>query len=69
MTGGGSGAGALIGGLAAGGSGALIGAGAGAAAGVTTAAITGKRQVAFPAESLLSFKTSQPFNVQPLSYQ
>lgn len=54
--GGGSGAGALIGGLAAGGTGALIGAGAGAAAGTATAAVTGRKHVRLPAETLLRFK-------------
>jgi hypothetical protein len=64
LIGGGSGLGALIGGLASGGSGAAIGAGAGAAAGTAGAAITGKRQVRLPAEALLSFKTSQPITVK-----
>ncbi len=63
LIGGGSGAGALIGGLAGGGSGALIGAGAGAAAGTAGAALTGKRQVRIPAESLLTFRLSQPVSV------
>jgi hypothetical protein len=55
LIGGGSGLGALIGGIAGGGKGALIGAGAGAAAGTAGAAATGKREEGVPAESLLTF--------------
>ncbi len=53
--GGGAAAGALIGGLAGGGKGAAIGAGAGAAAGTAGAAATGKKNVSYPAESVLIF--------------
>jgi hypothetical protein len=53
--GGGSGAGAGIGALAAGGAGALIGAGVGAAAGTTTAFVTGKKRVRLPVETPLIF--------------
>jgi hypothetical protein len=53
--GGGTAAGALIGGLAGGGKGAAIGAGAGAAAGTGVAAATGKEEVRIPAESVLTF--------------
>jgi len=60
MIGGGGGAGALIGGLAGGGKGAAIGAIAGAGAGTAGATMTGKRDVAIPAETILSFKLSQP---------
>lgn len=56
--GGGAGAGALIGGLAGGGKGAAIGALAGAGAGTAGAAATGKKDVEFPAETRLAFKTS-----------
>ncbi len=59
LIGGGSGLGALIGGLAGGGKGALIGAGAGAGAGVAGAELTGKMQVALPAESLLTFRLEE----------
>jgi len=55
--GGGTAAGALIGGLAGGGKGALIGAGAGAAAGTGVAYATGKEQAVVPAESTLTFTT------------
>jgi hypothetical protein len=58
--GGSSAAGALIGGLLGGGKGALLGAGAGGGAGLATAAATGKRQVRIPAESLLTFRLTQP---------
>ena len=61
--GGGAGAGALIGGLAGGGKGALIGAGAGAGAGTVGAAATGKKEVEFPAETRLSFKTRAPVSI------
>jgi hypothetical protein len=55
--GGGAGAGALIGGLAGGGKGAAIGALAGAGAGTAGAAATGKKDVEFPAEARLAFRT------------
>jgi hypothetical protein len=54
--GGGTGGGALIGALAAGGKGALIGSGIGAAAGTTTAFFTGKKDVAFGVERRLRFR-------------
>ena len=54
--GGGTGGGALIGALAAGGKGALIGSGIGAAAGTTTAVLTGKKDVAFGVERRLRFR-------------
>jgi hypothetical protein len=53
--GGGAVAGAIIGALAGGGRGAAIGAGAGAAAGTAGAAATGKKDVRFPAETILDF--------------
>jgi hypothetical protein len=56
--GGGTAAGALIGGLAGGGKGALIGAGAGAAAGTGVAAATGKQEAEIPAERAVTFKTT-----------
>jgi hypothetical protein len=58
--GGGSGFGALVGGLAGGAKGALIGGGAGAAAGTATAALTGKKQVRLPAETALTFRLAKP---------
>ena len=54
--GGGAALGALIGGLAGGGKGAGIGALAGAGAGTAGAAYTGNKDVAFPAETALSFR-------------
>jgi len=69
MIGGGSGVGALIGGIAGGGRGALIGAGAGAAAGTAGAAITGKQQVRVPAESLLTFRLMEPVAVEAVPVQ
>ena len=56
--GGGTAAGAVLGGIFGGGKGALIGAGAGAAAGTGVAAATGKKEAVFPAESMLTFTTS-----------
>jgi hypothetical protein len=53
--GGGAVAGAIIGALAGGGKGAAIGAGAGAAAGTAGAAASGKKDVRFPAETILDF--------------
>lgn len=61
--GGGSGVGALIGGLVGGAKGALIGAGAGLGAGFTGAAITGKRKVRIPAESVLTFRLVRPISI------
>ena len=61
--GGGTGAGALIGGLAGGGKGALIGAAVGAGAGTAGAAATGKKDVSFPAETKLRFVTTKAVKV------
>lgn len=61
--GGGSGAGAMIGALAAGGAGAAIGAGAGAAAGLAGAAVTGRQHVSAPAETLLTFRLRAPLQI------
>ncbi len=63
LIGGGSGVGAAIGGIAAGGAGALIGAGAGAAAGTVGAAVTGKKNVSLPVESLLRFTLRSPVHL------
>ena len=61
--GGGTGAGALIGGLAGGGKGALIGAAVGAGAGTAGAAATGKKDIRFPAETKLRFVTTKPVKI------
>jgi len=63
LIGGGTGVGALIGGIAGGGKGAAIGAGAGAGAGTAGAYATGKKDVSFPAESKLIFKTEREVSV------
>ena len=47
--------GAIIGAIAGGGKGAAIGAGAGAAAGTAGAAATGKKDIKFPVETVLTF--------------
>ena len=56
--GGGTAAGAIIGGIVGGGKGAAIGAGAGAAAGTGVAAATGKEEAVISSESVLSFTTT-----------
>src|SRR5437868_1256478 len=60
LIGGGAGAGALIGALAGGGKGALIGSAVGAGAGTGAAYATGKKDVGFAAERVLTFKLTQP---------
>ncbi len=62
--GGGAGAGALIGGLAGGPKGMLIGSAIGAGSGTTAAYATGKKEVGFSAERRLTFKLSQPLQVE-----
>jgi hypothetical protein len=57
---GGTGLGALIGGIAGGGTGAAIGAVSGAALGTTVSAASGGKQVSVPSESLLEFRLEQP---------
>jgi len=64
MIGGGTGAGALIGGIAGGGKGALIGSLIGAAGGTGTAYATGKKDVAFEPERRLTFRLVQPVDLQ-----
>jgi hypothetical protein len=56
---GGTGLGALIGGIAGGGAGAAIGAVSGAALGTTVSAATEGKQVSVPSESLLEFRLEQ----------
>lgn len=56
IIGGSVGAGALIGGAAAGGKGAAIGALAGAGAGTLAAFLTGKREIVLPPETVLTFE-------------
>lgn len=57
---GGTGLGALIGGLAGGGAGAAIGAVSGAAAGTAVSAANEGKQVSVPSESLIEFRLGQP---------
>lgn len=64
MTGGGAGAGALIGGLAGGGKGALIGGLLGGGAGAAGSAFTGSKDLVLPAESVLTFQLTQDVTVQ-----
>jgi hypothetical protein len=58
--GGGTGVGALIGGLAGGGKGALIGGLAGAGAGTAGAGLTGNKDIVIPAESIVTFTLQSP---------
>jgi hypothetical protein len=68
MIGGGTGAGALIGGLAGGGKGAAIGAVVGAGAGTAGAALTGNNnEITLPAESALSFKLTAPLTLKQVA--
>jgi hypothetical protein len=70
MAGGGTGAGALIGGLAGGGKGALIGGLIGAGAGTAGAAFTGNKDLQVPAETVLTFRLAHSLTVnQPASNQ
>jgi hypothetical protein len=62
--GGGTAAGALIGGLVGGGKGAAIGGALGAGGGTATAAATGKKEIRLPAETRLSFTLSQPVTIK-----
>lgn len=64
MIGGGTAAGALIGGLAGGGKGVLIGSAIGAGGGTAAAAATGKMDIHLPVETRLSFRLAQPLTVQ-----
>lgn len=61
--GGGAAAGAILGGLAGGGKGAVIGAAVGAGAGTAGAAMTGKKDVNFPAETKLRFVTKSALTI------
>ncbi len=62
--GGGTAAGAIIGGIAGGGKGAVIGGAVGAGAGTAGAAATGKKDIKLPPETRLSFPLSQPVTIQ-----
>jgi hypothetical protein len=64
---GGTGLGALIGGIAGGGTGAAIGALAGAAGGTAMAASKKGQQLNIPSESLLEFRLAQPAMLPPRS--
>lgn len=64
LAGGGTGLGAIIGGIAGGGKGALIGGLAGAGAGTAGSAFTGNKDVVIPAESQVTFRLTAPLTVQ-----
>jgi hypothetical protein len=59
-----TGAGMLIGGLAAGGTGLAIGAASGAGAGTVLAGTTGNRDIVIPAESIVHFRLADPLVLQ-----
>ncbi len=63
LAGGGTGLGALIGGLAGGGKGALIGGLAGAGGGTAGAAFTGNKEIVIPAETPLTFRLERSVTV------
>lgn len=67
LIGGGTGVGALIGGLAGGGKGALIGGAVGAGAGTAGAAATGKKDIALAPETSLTFRLRQAITVDSKS--
>lgn len=63
LMGGGTSGGAAIGAIAAGPFGAAVGAGAGGVAGTVGAAITGKKNVRLPAETVLAFSLRRPITL------
>jgi len=65
IIGGGGVGGAIIGALAAGGKGALIGGPVGAGGGLAVAAITGRKNVRVPAETVMTFRLAEPVNIAP----
>lgn len=67
MIGGGTGVGALIGGLVGGGKGALIGGAVGAGAGTAGAAATGKKDITLAPETSLTFRLMQAVTVESKS--
>jgi hypothetical protein len=64
LIGGGTGAGALIGGVASGGTGALIGSAIGGGGGTAVAFGTGKKDVGFGLERRLTFKLTEPLTIK-----
>ena len=63
LIGGGTGLGAIIGGVAGGGKGAAIGAAAGAGAGTAGAAATGNKQIVMPAGTVVTFKLQRSVRI------
>jgi hypothetical protein len=69
LGGGGAALGATVGALAGGGKGALVGALAGGGAGTAGSAFTGNADITLPAESMLSFRLSEPLDLgQPTTF-
>jgi hypothetical protein len=64
LIGGGTGAGALIGGVASGGTGLLIGSAVGGGGGTAVAFGTGKKDVGFGVERRLTFKLTEPLTIK-----
>ena len=65
VTGGGTGLGMLIGGIASGGTGLLIGGLAGGGAGTAVGALTGNRDIDIPSESIIHFKLADTLTLTP----
>jgi len=63
LIGGGTGVGALIGGIAGHGKGAAIGALAGAGAGTAGAGLTGNKDIVIPSESVIAFSLQRPLTI------
>jgi hypothetical protein len=63
LIGGGAGLGAILGGVAGGGMGAVVGSAVGAGAGTAGAAITGKKDIHFRAETALRFRLTRPVTI------
>jgi len=64
MIGGGAAIGTVIGAIAGGGKGAAIGAATGAAAGAGAQVLTKGKEVQVPAETVLTFRLTQPLNLE-----
>ena len=64
LIGGGTGLGAIIGGIAGGGKGALIGGLAGAGAGTAGSAYTGNKDLVIPSESVITFRLTAPLTLR-----
>jgi hypothetical protein len=64
IIGGGTGLGMLVGGLATGGVGLVVGGLAGAGGGTAIAGLTGNRDIDYPAESVITFRLTDPIDIR-----